>query len=139
MVMQLGGVSQPSNRPVTGTRLFNVESGIISTWVRNVREKDLTEAFPYLPELVGQEPVELVLGKGSGLDSVLEAVERLGLSASMEEAQALLHEVKVRSTQTKGLVSLEEFSLMAERTLSTSSPRKEEGGSGQRPADTSGI
>ena len=53
LVMELAGVSQPSNRPVVGERLYNVESGIISTWVRNVGD-ELTESFPYRPELVGQ-------------------------------------------------------------------------------------
>ena len=54
LVAELSGVQQPSNRAVTGTRLFEVESGIIANWVRNVRDVDRTEAVPYLPELVGQ-------------------------------------------------------------------------------------
>lgn len=126
MVMELGGIDQPSNRPVTGTRLFNVESGIISTWVRNVRETDLTEAFPYLPELVGQDPVQLVLGKGSGLDSIAEALETLGRTATLEETQALLQEVKALSLQYKRLVSHEEFSVMVDAVLPAAP--------GQRPA-----
>lgn len=120
MVMQLGGIDQPSNRPVTGTRLFNVESGIISTWVRNVRDADLTEAFPYLPELVGQDPVQLVLGKGSGLDSITESLERLGRSATREQTEALLQEVKARSLQLKRLINLEEFSVMADGAIPAS-------------------
>ena len=47
-VMSLAGVTQPSNRPVVGERLFNVESGIITTWVRNVGD-ELTESFPFRP------------------------------------------------------------------------------------------
>jgi len=35
-VLERARVSQPSNRPVIGERLFNVESGIIATWVRNI-------------------------------------------------------------------------------------------------------
>ena len=34
LVMDLAGVSQPSNRPVVGSQLYDVESGIISTWLR---------------------------------------------------------------------------------------------------------
>lgn len=125
MVMELGGISQPSNRPVTGTRLFNVESGIISTWVRNVRGADLTEAFPYLPELVGQDPVKLVLGKGSGLDSVAEALEQLGRTASAEESQELLNEVKARSLESKRLIELEEFARMVDLVAGSSGPAPE--------------
>lgn len=109
LVMELTGVTQPSNRPVVGERLFNVESGIISTWVRNVGNEALTEAFPYRPELVGQKPPALVLGKGSGIDSVAAGLDRIGRSASTEQMQAMLEEVKGRSLATKGLIDDDRF------------------------------
>jgi isopropylmalate/homocitrate/citramalate synthase len=108
LVMGLSGVSQPSNRPVVGERLYNVESGIISTWVRNVGD-ELQESFPYRPELVGQPAPMLVLGKGSGLDSVAAGLERIGRSATPEETQIILEEVKARSLATKALVDDDEF------------------------------
>jgi isopropylmalate/homocitrate/citramalate synthase len=113
-VMEVAGVSQPSNRPVVGERLYNVESGIITTWVRNVGD-ELTESFPYRPELVGQPAPVLVLGKGSGIDSVAAALERLGLSSTDEQALAILDEVKARSLETKGLVDDEAFTAIVER------------------------
>ncbi|HZD79434.1 MAG TPA: pyruvate carboxyltransferase [Actinomycetota bacterium] len=108
LVMELAGVSQPSNRPVVGERLFNVESGIITTWVRNVGE-DLVEAFPYRPELVGQREPQLVLGKGSGLDSVAAALERHGRTATPEQTEQILAEVKARSLAAKALLGDEGF------------------------------
>ena len=114
LVMEIAGVAQPSNRPVVGERLFNVESGIISTWVRNVGD-ELTEAFPYRPELVGQRPPTLVLGKGSGIDSVVAGLERHGRIASAEETQAILDEVKARSLADKGLLDDEVFLAIVDR------------------------
>jgi isopropylmalate/homocitrate/citramalate synthase len=108
LVMGLAGVTQPSNRPVVGERLYNVESGIISTWVRNVGD-ELTESFPYRPELVGQRAPLLVLGKGSGLDSIAAALDRVGRTATPEQSEALLAEVKGRSLDSKGLVDDETF------------------------------
>lgn len=108
LVMQLAGVAQPSNRPVVGERLYNVESGIISTWVRNVGD-ELTESFPYRPELVGQPQPVLVLGKGSGLDSVAGALERVGRTVPPELLQPILDEVKARSLETKGLIDDDAF------------------------------
>ncbi len=104
LVMELAGVAQPSNRPVTGTRLFDVESGIIASWVRNVRAVDLTEAFPYVPELVGQTGPRLVLGKGSGIDSVAEAMDRIGVPATPEQLQEILTRVKQASLAKRGLL-----------------------------------
>jgi isopropylmalate/homocitrate/citramalate synthase len=106
--MRLGGVFQPSNRPVVGERLYNVESGIISTWVRNVGD-ELTESFPYRPELVGQPAPVLVLGKGSGLDSIAGALDRVGRTAAPEQMQTILDEVKARSLASKGLIDDEMF------------------------------
>jgi isopropylmalate/homocitrate/citramalate synthase len=117
LVMGIAGVSQPSNRPVVGERLYNVESGIITTWVRNVGD-ELTESFPYRPELVGQAEPVLVLGKGSGIDSVVAALERLGLTATDEQALAILDEVKARSLETKGLVDDEAFTEIVRRITS---------------------
>ncbi len=108
LVMELAGVAQPSNRPVVGERLYNVESGIISTWVRNVGD-ELTESFPYRPELVGQPAPVLVLGKGSGLDSIAAALDRVGRAATPEQTEAILADVKGRSLDSKGLVDDETF------------------------------
>ncbi|MFQ5551732.1 MAG: LeuA family protein [Gemmatimonadales bacterium] len=116
LVMELARVQQPSNRPVVGERLFNVESGIIAGWVRNVG-KEMTEAFPYRPELVGQEQPKIVFGKGSGLDSILYALDRYGLSATNEEMLAILTEVKGRSLERKGLIDEDEFRAIVERVL----------------------
>jgi isopropylmalate/homocitrate/citramalate synthase len=102
---------------VTGTRLFDVESGIISTWIRNVRDVDLTESFPYLPELVGQSEVSLVLGKGSGLDSIIDALERVGMTATPEKTAEILVEVKAVSLERKSLIELEEFESIARRVI----------------------
>lgn len=110
MVAELSGVSQPGNRPVTGDRLYNVESGIIATWVKNAGDADLLEPFPYRPGLVGQPDPEIVLGKGSGIDSVAMWLGKHGIhDAPTESIEAILAEVKGRSIATKRLLTDDEF------------------------------
>lgn len=110
LVMGLAGVDQPSNRPVTGSRLFDVESGIIATWVRNVRDTRITESVPYEPRLVGQDGPNIVLGKGSGLDSVVDALERAGLGERDEETMLeILHRVKKAALHNRELLELSAF------------------------------
>lgn len=109
LVADLSGVEQPGNRPITGDMLYNVESGIIATWVKNVGD-DLIEPFPYRPELVGQPAPEIVLGKGSGLDSVAIWLGRHGIyDAETKEIEAILAEVKGQSLAKKGLLDDDEF------------------------------
>ena len=109
LVADLSGVAQPGNRPITGDMLYNVESGIIATWVNNVGD-DLIEPFPYRPELVGQPDPEIVLGKGSGLDSVAFWLGKHGIyDAEIKEIEAILAEVKGRSLAKQGLLDVDEF------------------------------
>jgi isopropylmalate/homocitrate/citramalate synthase len=108
-VMAMAGVTQPPNRAIVGDRLFDVESGIIATWVRNVGA-DVTEAFPIHPELVGQSSPQIVLGKGSGADSILVWLERNGLPTPDPEAVLeILAQVKAKSLATKRLLDNDEF------------------------------
>ena len=113
MVCEIAGVEQPSNRPVTGRRLFSVESGIIATWVRNVRDVDVTECVPYDPRLVGQQPPEIVLGKGSGLDNIADHLERHDLTATEEQRSDLLAAVKSASLAKQELLTPDEFRELA--------------------------
>ena len=113
-VMERAGVDQPSNRPIVGEKLFNVESGIIASWVKNVGNAKLTEAFPYRPELVGQGQPEIVLGKGSGLDSVAVWLDKYSLSASTEVMEAILMDVKGKSLEVKRLLTADEFLKIAD-------------------------
>lgn len=118
LVRELAGVPVPPNRGIVGDRIFHVESGIITTWVRNVGQEYLTEAFPFRPEFVGQQGPEIVLGKGSGLDSVAIWLERVGLpEASEDEAMTILGDVKAASLAKKGLLTEHEFRAIAEPVL----------------------
>jgi isopropylmalate/homocitrate/citramalate synthase len=119
LVREIAGVPVPPNRSIVGDRIFHVESGIIVSWVKNVGDEHLTEAFPFRPELVGQSGPEIVLGKGSGLDSVLIWLDRLDLGpADAREASEILQEVKARSLAKRGLIDADEFREIAESVLS---------------------
>lgn len=113
LVGRLSGVSQPSNRPVTGSRLFEVESGIVATFVRNSRETDPTVPVPYLPALVGQPGPDLILGKGSGIDNVRDAAERHGFDFDEVALQSLLERVKGASLAAHRSLTDDEFVALA--------------------------
>jgi isopropylmalate/homocitrate/citramalate synthase len=111
LVMDFAGVPVPPQRAVVGDRLFQIESGMVAGWFRNVRDSDLTEVFPYQPKLVGQTDGEVVLGKGSGPDSIVMAAAELGCSdLTPEEINDLLLRVKLESLGLRRLLTLEEFS-----------------------------
>lgn len=123
LVRAAARVTVPANRGIVGDRLFWVESGIIASWVKNVGSELLTEAFPFRPELVGQTGPEVVLGKGSGLDSVLIWLDKTGFGpAGDEEMNAILQEVKAMSLQKKDLLDENDFRKIAESVLGRLAP-----------------
>jgi isopropylmalate/homocitrate/citramalate synthase len=116
-VMDLARVTQPPNRPIVGDKLYEVESGIIAGWIRMARKEHPLEYVPFAPELVGQKPVNIVLGKNSGPPSIDEWCEKLGITATDEEKMAILQGVKAKSFEKKDLLTTDEFKAVVANVL----------------------
>jgi len=108
LVEKLSGHRVASNRPVVGEQLFQIESGIIASWWMNCGEEKATELFPFRWDVVGQQAPKIVIGKGSGIDSIKAKLKELGIKASEEEAMKVLMAIKQRSLETKSLLTNEE-------------------------------
>ena len=81
------------------------------------RKEHPLEYVPFAPELVGQKPVNIVLGKNSGPPSIQEWCEKLGISATDDEKMAMLQGVKAKSFEKKDLLTAEEFKAIADGVL----------------------
>jgi isopropylmalate/homocitrate/citramalate synthase len=120
-VMDLARVTQAPNRPIVGEKLYEVESGIIAGWIRMARKDNPLEFVPFAADLVGQKPVNIVLGKNSGPPSMEEWCEKLGVTATDEERMAMLKQVKAKSFEKKDLLTADEFKAIVERVLQKAS------------------
>ena len=116
-VLDLAKVTIPPNRPIVGDKLYEVESGIIAGWVRLARKEHPLEYIPFAPELVGQKPVSIVLGKNSGPPSIEEWCEKLGIVATDDEKMAMLQQVKAKSFEKKDLLTADEFRAIVDRVM----------------------
>ena len=117
LVEQLSGHRVASNRPVVGEQLFQIESGIIASWWQNCGKDHPTELFPFHWDVVGQPPAKVVLGKGSGIDSIKAALTGIGVQASEEEAMQVVVAVKEFSLEHKRLLTDAEFRSVVAQTL----------------------
>lgn len=108
LVAEAAGTPLPPWKAVTGEALFTRESGAVAAQFH-----DPPAIEPYSSELVGASR-GLVLGKKSGIDSVRNALERLGLNVPEEKHPALLEAVKRLGTETARLVTDDEFVVLAE-------------------------
>jgi isopropylmalate/homocitrate/citramalate synthase len=118
LVQEISGVQVPSNRAIVGDQLFQVESGIIANWFKNCGVEHQTELFPFRPELVGQPAATVVMGKGSGIDSVKIWLDQIGAEATDEQAREILMECKALGGSSKKLLTIDQFKVIAEKTLS---------------------
>jgi isopropylmalate/homocitrate/citramalate synthase len=116
-VLERAKVTIPPNRPIVGDKLYEVESGIIAGWVRLAREKHPLEYVPFSPDLVGQKPVTISLGKNSGPPSIEEWCEKLKIKPTDEEKVALLQAVKAKSFEKKDLLTGDDFKAIVDNVL----------------------
>ena len=120
-VMDLARVIQAPNRPIVGDKLYEVESGIIAGWIRMARKDNPLEFVPFAADLVGQKPVNIVLGKNSGPPSIEEWCEKLAVTATDEEKMAMLKQVKAKSFEKKDLLTADEFKAIVEKVVQKAS------------------
>lgn len=109
LVEELSGHKVPTNKPIVGDQLYQIESGIVTSWLRNVGDEHVTEVFPFHWDLVGQSPGGSALGKGSGLDSVKMWSEEVGVELDDDESMDVLMAVKQFALDNKRLLNQDDF------------------------------
>ncbi len=111
LLQELSNLRVQKHKPVVGENAFAQESGLVVTgWIANP-----FTAVPYLPEVVGQR-AKLVLGKGSGKDSIRWKLKQLGISATDEQVVIMMARVKEVAERTKSAVSDEVFKEICHQT-----------------------
>jgi 2-isopropylmalate synthase len=90
LVAELTGVPIPVNKPLLGANVFATEAGVHQDGLL----KNPDTYLPYRPELVGGDPIRLVLGRHSGRRAVQQRLAELGVTAGETEALAVLEAIK---------------------------------------------
>ncbi|MDG6921228.1 MAG: pyruvate carboxyltransferase [Nitrososphaerota archaeon] len=121
LVSSLSEVMVPPQKPVVGDDIFTIESGIIAGWWTRLEKLGMPlEMYPFVPELVGHDPINMILGKKSGRDSILYKAEKLGIGVDDAEVDRLLTKVKALALEKKRPITDDEFLSLAGRPASRS-------------------
>ncbi|HVJ68088.1 MAG TPA: pyruvate carboxyltransferase [Caulifigura sp.] len=90
LVAELTGIPIPVNKPLAGANVFATEAGVHQDGLL----KNPDTYLPYRPELVGGDPIRLVLGRHSGRRAVQSRMAELGVAVSEPQAIAILEAIK---------------------------------------------
>lgn len=107
LVREISGYQLEPYKPLTGANLFVRESGAVAAQFHDPQAVE-----PYSSELVAAQR-GIVLGKKSGLASISIKTEELGLDLPPERHGEILAAVKSLSVSKGGLVTDEEFIVLA--------------------------
>jgi 2-isopropylmalate synthase len=100
----------PPNKPIVGRGLSDLETGIAVDLHRKFEKAGFKISIqPFMPEVVGQEPFKLVLGKNSGKGTIEYFLDRLGLEATDEQIEEITDRVKYEGRVQKSLISERQF------------------------------
>ncbi len=109
LVRELSGIPMTANRPLIGDMAYDIESGIVTSWYKNVYHERPTDLFPVNPAFVGHRPPKILLGKKSGVDNVHLWASKLGISLNEKELQDVVAAVKTMAIALKRPLTEAEF------------------------------
>ena len=114
------GAELGSDRPraeYAGDRrdIRQIESGTVASEFKRLSAagKDLQWLFPFAPSLIGAPDITLVLGKGSGLANIEDALDRCGLNVTDDRKRELLRRTKEEAIRRHRLLTDAEFEALA--------------------------
>lgn len=110
MVEEITNIQIHNNKPVTGKRLFWLESGVPVQAKTRLEEGGISAAMtPYLAEIVGRENTQIVLGGSSGKENIQIYLEDLDLPFDEEDIDILVEKVKIKGRKHRRVLTKEEF------------------------------
>ncbi|MTI47177.1 LeuA family protein [Sporosalibacterium faouarense] len=97
------------NRGIIGEDIFKIESGIVAGWYQNVKNSNPLLVSPFLPQLIGHNNTEIVLGKHSGAPSIDYWLEKNNVKIDDKDKVELLNKVKLKAYQNNRLLDENDF------------------------------
>jgi 2-isopropylmalate synthase len=118
LVENISGRKVPSNKPVLGRGLFDVETGIAVDLHRKMKKNGFNITVqPFLPHLVGQDPSRLVLGKNSGTATIEYFLDKLGFEATEDQVKEITERVKREGRLQRALLTEQQFAKICKEVM----------------------
>ncbi len=118
LVEDISRRSVPPNKPIVGDGLSDLETGIGVDLYRKFEKAGFKVSVqPFMPEIVGQEPFKLVLGKNSGTATIEYFLDKLGFEATEDQAKEITERVKYEGRVQKSLLTEQQFASICKEVI----------------------
>ena len=96
IVAEISKVERARNKPVGGSGIFEVESGIIVHVIDNLSRSEVGRygMHPYKPSITGREELQIVAGRGTGHHSTKLFLKERGVEADEETVEKITERIK---------------------------------------------
>jgi 2-isopropylmalate synthase len=103
IVAEISKVERARNKPIGGSGIFEVESGIIVHVVDSLSRSEVGRygMHPYRPDLVGRDDLSIVAGRGTGRHSVELFLEQRGVKADKDAIDRITERIKQAALSLK--------------------------------------
>jgi methanogen homocitrate synthase len=110
-IAEITGIVIPPNKPVSGRKLFWLESGVVVQAKSRIEEAGIPAAMtPYLASVTGRGDTEIVLGGSSGKENIQYYLDKLDMPYDETfDFETVLAEVKRLSRNVRRKLTDEEF------------------------------
>ncbi|MGQ9648058.1 MAG: LeuA family protein [Thermodesulfobacteriota bacterium] len=117
MMRAITGQDVHPHKAVVGDRIFTYETGLPwSLWV-NCREENPTAMFSYMWYVTGHSGPEIVIGKKSGKDNIIDYLKKLNLEANPDQVTRILEMVKGKAYKVNRVLNEKEFMQIYRRVM----------------------
>ncbi len=98
------------NKQIVGPELADFETGIgVDLNLKYEKAGFKVGSFPFMPQVVGQNPFRLVLGKNSGSATIEYYLDKLSMQATKDQIKEITDRVKYEGRAKKKLIDEHEF------------------------------
>jgi len=103
IVSEISKVERARNKPVGGSGIFEVESGIIVHVIENLAKTEVGRygMHPYKPSITGREDLVIVAGRGTGHHSTKRFLDERGIQADDATIERITERIKQAALSLK--------------------------------------
>ncbi|HHX27558.1 MAG TPA: hypothetical protein GX716_00970 [Firmicutes bacterium] len=118
LVSEIAKTPIPRNKAIIGSNLFTYVAGLSVFMFEKARAAGRPFAYvPFLPEMVGKDGYEIVLGKLSGRTAVRLFLDEIGVELTDDQVARLTQIVKEEAIIRKSIISRQTFKQLVNRIL----------------------